>query len=127
MANVKKQMRRIVRNAAKDFGLGWRVPHAYREVAKQPVDFRKVLFLESSLESLPDSFKALFARFEADSRFDATFVSLGKHRVDARTYLRNCEEFAREAATACLIFLNDAAKGWLAKYQEKKNASASLS
>ena len=108
MANVKKQMRRIVRNAAKDFGLGWRVPHAYREAAKQPVDFRKVLFLESSLESLPDSFKALFARFEADSRFDATFVSLGKHRVDARTYLRNCEEFAREAATACLIFLNDA-------------------
>ena len=108
MANVKKQMRRIVRNAAKDFGLGWRVPRAYRQAAKQPIDFRKVLFLESSLEALPESFKALFARFEADPRFDAVFVSLGKHRVDANTYLRNCEAFAREAATACVIFLNDA-------------------
>ena len=108
MADLKKQLKRIARNAAKDFGLGWRVPRAYRLAASAPVDQRKVLFVESSLETMPDAFKLMFARFEADERFDATFISLRKHRVDAAEYLRNCESLAREVATARIVFLCDA-------------------
>ena len=108
MLAFPEQFRRLARNAAKDYGLGWRVPRAYRQAAVAPVDPRKVLFVESSLAEMPDAFRLLFARFEADPAFDPRFISLGKHRVDAHAYLRNCEALAREAATARIIYLCDA-------------------
>ena len=113
MASMKRQLKRIARNAAKDYGLWWKVPRAYRKALRGgsgmvPVDPRKVLFVESELPYMPDSFQLLFNRVDADPSFDARFVTLGKHRVSARAYLRNCEELAREAATARIIYLCDA-------------------
>lgn len=108
MANVRRQLQRRATRLAKDFGLGYRVPRAYRQAASSPVDPRKALFLEASLPVLPEAFKVMFARMSADPAFDVEFVSLGKNRVSASAYLRNCEEFARKAATARVVFLCDA-------------------
>ena len=107
MAALSKEAKRLARNAAKDVGLG-SVARAYRKAAKNPVDMRKVLFVESSLPGPPDSFTLLMDRLAADGGFECKFVSLGKHRVSAADYLRNCQELAREAATARFVFLCDA-------------------
>lgn len=109
-SGMRSAAKRLVRNAAKDYGLGFRVPRAYRRAVAggAPVDPRKALFVESSLPEPPDAFSQLMPWFEADPRFDVRFVSLGKHRLPAAAYLRNCEELAREAATARFVFLCDA-------------------
>ena len=108
MGELKSAARRAVMRAAKDYGLGWRIPRAYARAAEMPVDERKVLFLESSRADLPEAFKVIHARLAADPAFDVKFVSLGKHRVGMARYLANCVEAAREAATARLIVLCDA-------------------
>ena len=101
-------MKRLIRNAAKDFGLDWRIPRAYRNATDQPIDARKVLFVEASQPAPPEAFKVLMPRLQEDPRFDVRFLCLGKHRTSAQQYLANCESFAREAATARAIFLCDA-------------------
>ncbi|HAM14617.1 MAG TPA: hypothetical protein DCP91_01860 [Eggerthellaceae bacterium] len=135
-ARAKAVARRGVMRIAKDYGLGWRIPRAYRQALATPgrfapggeldagagavvggaagagdivpIDPRKVLFVEPTRQELPEAFKVIWARVAQDPAYDARFVSLGKHRLPMPRYLANCQAFAREAATARAIFLCDA-------------------
>ena len=94
--------------AAKDFGLGFKIPRAYRQAMQEPVDERKVVFLDPSRDTLPEAFSVMWERLEADPRFDVQFISLGKHRASMPRYLSNCVDAVREVATARLVFICDA-------------------
>lgn len=107
MENPIKHIKRAAMHQAKDYGLGRRLPRAYAQGTNTPIDPRKVLFLESTRDTLPEAFKVAYARLNAHPSYDVSFTSLGKHRVNPVEYLNRCEAFVREAATARAVFLCD--------------------
>lgn len=97
-----------VKGLVKDATLGFAFPRSYAHAAKDPVDPRKVVFLESKQQEVPDSFRVLLDRLDADPRFEVYYISLGQHRVSRARYLANCANALRQIATARCVFLNDA-------------------
>lgn len=106
--NAASRAKDIVKGFVKDVTLGLLLPFVYSRAAKDPVDPRKVVFLESKQQEVPDSFRLLMDRLDADPRFDVLYVSLGQHRVSRMQYLANCADALRQIATARCVFLNDA-------------------
>lgn len=105
---VLSKAKELVKELVKNITLGFVFPRVFAFAAKDPVDARKVVFLESKQEEIPDSFRVLFDRMEVDPRFDVLYISLGRHRVSYLRYLGNCVEALRQIATARCVFLNDA-------------------
>lgn len=106
--NMISKAKDIIKGLFKDITLGFILPHVYARAAKNPVDKRKVLFLESKQVEIPDSFRVLFDRLEEDACFDPVYVSLGQYRVSPLQYLNNCMGALRDVATARCVFLCDA-------------------
>lgn len=98
----------VVKMIWKDVVLGLLLPYVYRAAAKNSIDIRKVVFLESKQESLPSSFAVIYDRLKNDPRFDVCYISLGQHRVSRLRYLRNCAAALKEIAISRCVFLNDA-------------------
>lgn len=80
----------------------------YRCAAKRPIEKNKVLFLESKEVNIPDSYRYLYNYLNKEYTFKLCYVSLGQNRQRSFQYFKNCIAFAKEAATASYIFLNDA-------------------
>ena len=112
MTNVKpptnNALRKIASNAAKDVTMFGIYPTAYRIAARQPVDPRKVLFIEGKLGPMPDSFELIWKRIESDPKYDAKYISLGLNEVPLPKYIMNCRNMVKELATAKYAFLCDA-------------------
>lgn len=108
MRIIKRKANSLARRCVKEFALGLCFPLVYAWAARKPIDQGKVLFLDSKEAKLPDSFKVLYEYLETAYTFDLDFVSLGQHRVHMLRYYLNCIEFAKKAATASYIVLNDA-------------------
>lgn len=83
-------------------------PQQYRKAAKNPVDPRKVLFIERIQSDLPASFKLLWQHLQKTGNFDLQFVSLGKYQIRFRDMHERLTHLVPEVATARFIFLNDA-------------------
>lgn len=101
-------LKNVVKVCFKDVTLGVIFPFVYFCAAKTPIDERKVVFLESKQERLPDSFRVIYDTLHFDSHFDVYFLSLGRHRVSLVRYLKNCINALKEVATARCVFLCDA-------------------
>ena len=105
MAGFVKQ---IVKRMGKDSVLGKRLPAAYRRAACAPVRAGKILFVSATSPVPPVSFELIMPRLAARDDMEVEFVSLHKGAVPWQEYVSNCECYAENAATAQLIFLDDA-------------------
>lgn len=99
---------RAVKQKIKDVMLDWWFPRVYRRASLAPVEEGKVLFVESKQPQLPDSFKLLYQSLSANPRYDVEFISLHQTSDPYPRYCLNCVDMLRKAATAQVVFLNDA-------------------
>lgn len=105
MAGLVKQ---IVKRMGKDSVLGKRLPAAYRRAAEAPVRPGKVLFVSATSPVPPASFELVMPRIAARDGMEVEFVPLHKGEVSWQEYISNCERYVESAATAQLVFLDDA-------------------
>lgn len=105
----RKGLRLFAHRAAKDFLCGFLYPRAYRRVAKaQPLDERKIVFVESKLGDMPDSFELIWKRLEQSGKYDLEYRTLGAKSVGLPTYMKNGYKLVKDIADARCVFLCDA-------------------
>lgn len=102
-------LRLFAHRAAKDFLCGWLYPRAYRRTAKRkPLDARKVVFVESKLGDMPDSFELIWKHLEKSGNYDLEYRTLGAKSVGLPTYMKNGYDLVKDIADARCVFLCDA-------------------
>ncbi|WP_180953098.1 CDP-glycerol glycerophosphotransferase family protein [Eggerthella timonensis] len=92
----------------KDIVLGAWLPRVYEKACAAPIEKGKILFVEAKEDRLPDSFKVLYERLDNALGYEVEFVSLHQKRDSYARYCLNCADMLRKAATAKVVFLNDA-------------------
>ena len=102
-----KQIKRYFGLKRSDRLYGETIPAWYRSEAGKPVDDQKVLFVENRAVSLSDSFRLIY---EDVKQAGYTVHVHYLHEFDPGTdSMKPLEAYAKDAATAKYIFLNDAA------------------
>ena len=104
----RKGLRLIAHRAAKDFLCGWLYPRTYRKENTKPINPRKILFVESKLGPMPDSFTLIWDRLEKSGKYDLEYRTLGAKSVGLPQYTKNCYELIKDMADARCVFLSDA-------------------
>ena len=100
-------LRLIAHRIAKDFLCGWLYPHAYRKVMGEPVNPRKVMFVESKLGPMPDSFSLIWDRLQK-AGYQIEYRTLGAKSVGLPQYTKNSYRLVKDMADAKCVFLCDA-------------------
>lgn len=108
MADERRGLRLFAHRRAKDFLCGWLYPRAYRAAAKKPANPKKVLFVESKLGPMPDSFTLVWKRLEELGGYQLKYVTLGAKSVGLAKYTRNSYQLVKDMADAAYVFLCDA-------------------
>ena len=109
MANDRTGLRLFAHRRAKDFLCGWLYPHAYaKQAASKPVDPKKVIFVESKLGAMPDSFTLIWERLNEIGGFELKYTTLGAKSVGLAKYTQNSYELVKDMADAAYVFLCDA-------------------
>ena len=101
---VKKYMGR----KRKDKLLYETLPAAYNAHKNEPVDERKVIFIELRLPDVSNSFRILYDELQRDFDLDIHVHLLRNSFVPREEYIRRCKEMLADAATAKYIFVNEA-------------------
>ncbi|MBQ7128664.1 MAG: CDP-glycerol glycerophosphotransferase family protein, partial [Clostridia bacterium] len=83
-------------------------PSAYKMAMKQPVNNKKVVFVEVRSLVITNSFKVMYDKLKNEYEFDIHTHFLGETRVKKRQYIKNCVNMLKDIATAKYVFLNDA-------------------
>lgn len=102
------RVRNIIRNLIKDYALGWRLPNLYKKYRDQPVDQRKVIFLEGKLDEVPHAFSVIMPALEARDDYDVHFIALGQTQIGMWNYFKRSKALMTELASAQYVFLEDA-------------------
>ena len=92
----------------KDFLFNRFLPEAYNSRRDLPVNERKVVFVETRVSSLSNSFALLYEELTRNYRFIVHVHYLQEISVSKPEYLRNCRRMLKDIATAKYVFLNDA-------------------
>ena len=102
-----KQIKRYFGLKRSDRLYGETIPAWYRSEAGKPVDDQKVLFVENRAVSLSDNFRLIY-EYVKQAGYIVHIHYL--HEFDPGTdSMKPLEAYAKDAATAKYIFLNDAA------------------
>ena len=105
----RKGLRLFAHRRAKDLLCGWLYPRTYRrEAAKKPVNPKKVMFVESKLGDMPDSFTLIWKRLEELGGYELEYRTLGAKSVGLVKYTQNSYELIKDMADAAYVFLCDA-------------------
>ena len=104
MGVVREAARRVV----KDYMLGIELPRLYREAAKEPVDPKKVLFVNVKQDIVPEAFSIIMPYLDERYDFDIRFVGLNQAGSGFKSYHSRCRDFVRQVAQASYVFLEDA-------------------
>lgn len=83
-------------------------PKTYERYAKAPVDPQKVIFLEMRMEELSNSFHPLYDTLIQQYHLNIKCHFLRYSFVSNKEYMERSLEFLKDAATASVIFVNDA-------------------
>ncbi|MDO4344848.1 MAG: CDP-glycerol glycerophosphotransferase family protein [Eubacteriales bacterium] len=83
-------------------------PHVYKKYASQPVDEKKVVFVEIRLNEITNSFRLLHQRLEESGKYEIHDHFLRNSFVPSKVYDRNCVAFLKDIATAKYVFVNEA-------------------
>ena len=84
------------------------LPAAYNAHKNEPVDERKVIFIELRLPDVSNSFRILYDELQRDFDLDIHVHLLRNSFVPREEYIRRCKEMLADAATAKYIFVNEA-------------------
>ncbi len=79
-----------------------------RAAAKHPIDPRKVLFVGGRVPGMPDAFSVIMPYLECNYDLDIHFISLAHGESTTAELNERLVAFARELATASVVFLDDA-------------------
>ena len=94
----------------RDILLGTKFPQLYSKYSSEPVDPKKVIFVENHNSEVSDNFLPLLEDLKRDGSY-TVHVHFLKEFVDPwEVYVQNCARLVKDAATTSCIFLNDACR-----------------
>ncbi len=94
------------------FFLQKELPYIYEKHAKEPVDERKVVFMELRLPQITNSLRLLYQFFAENENYDVQVHYLRSTFVPRSTYDKNCRAFIREIATAKYVIIDEGSNIW---------------
>ncbi len=83
------------------------LPKIYNSHLDEPLDERKVIFIEHRLPQLSNSFELLYNTLRDDYNFDIHIHYLRSAYVDRRHYVANCKALFHDMATAKYVFVSE--------------------
>ena len=83
-------------------------PNVYRKACMEPIDEKKVVFVETRATELTDNFKLIYEELEKNYNFDLHVSFLNELHSTRSEYKENCKKMLMDIATAKYVFLNDA-------------------
>lgn len=83
-------------------------PKTYLKYASAPVDPKKVIFLEMRMPEITNNFQPLYDTLTQEYDLHIHCHYLRYSFVDGKEYYHRCLDFIKDAATASVIFVNDA-------------------
>ena len=114
LVKMRKRIKQIKRKAVKKVApiykyltLKWIYPREYRKYSKQPIDEKKVIFIELRYQRIENHFEVLYDKLTKEYDFDVRthFMQMGQLRK-ARMFKREMA-LIRDLATAKYIFIAD--------------------
>ena len=105
-----KRTQNFMKRKRKADALYRNVPGAYLKAAEQPVDERKVVFLEATREELSNSLEVMYRVMRDDYGMKVEVLSQGLYRLEQGQLYRHYEELAKEVATARFIVICEASE-----------------
>lgn len=102
-----KPIRKPISKIMKFYHFRIMYPGCYRKYAKQPLDEKKVVFIEVRMPYITDSFELIFNKVASSKEYTAVPHYLRMSFVGRREYVRRCKSMIRDVATAKYVFLND--------------------
>ena len=91
----------------RDYLLTKTFPQVYLKYSQQPIDPKKVIFVENRSGEVTDNFLPLLEDLKRDGSFTVHVHLLQEFTVLRREFNRNCARLAADCATAAYVFLND--------------------
>ncbi len=83
-------------------------PRVYKKYSKQPIDERKVVFIEVRLPEMTNSFKVLYDKLMQEYDYDVHTHFLRNTFVGKIEYMKRCNDMLKDIATAKYVFVNEA-------------------
>lgn len=103
-----KALRKKIAKQRKDKLLYKTLPAAYDAHKGEPVDERKVVFIELRLPDISNSFRVLYDELTEKYELDIHVHLLRNSFVPRREYVKRCREMLADVATAKYVFVNEA-------------------
>ncbi len=105
---IKKLFKRIRSRLLTEYTIICLYPSIYRKIAKRQIDENKVIFIESRLSHLSNSFHVIYNTLESETNYELKSHFLRKTFVSDKEYIRNCKNLIRDIATAKYVFMDEA-------------------
>lgn len=105
---IKKKIKKPFAKLYKFYMFKIRYPKLYKRYAKNPVDEKKVIFIEGRMKFITNSSEYIYNELKNNYSFDihTHFPQMGL--VGRKEYARLCEAMIKDVATAKYVFMNDA-------------------
>ena len=101
-------MKNRLKQPAKDAVLDLLVPSIYRRYAKNPVDEKKILFIEERSDTLSDNFRLIWKALKRNGTYRLCFLSMNRSAASSSELTQRFCVLAKEMATAKVVFLCEA-------------------
>ncbi len=107
-SKVKNILIRIRRKALTEFTIMYLYPILYRVCSRKDTDKDKIIFIESRLDELSNSFHEIHKSLSKNKAFKLKCHFLRKTFVSDIEYTKNCIALIKDMATARCIFMDEA-------------------
>ena len=105
---IKNILIRVRRKALTEITIMYLYPVIYYSASKKPVDKNKIIFVESRLPVLSNSFSVIYDTLSIDKQLRLNNHFLRKTFVSDVEYTKNCIALIKDMATAGCIFMDEA-------------------
>lgn len=107
-SKIKNILIRIRRKMLTESTIMYLYPLIYKINSRKPLDSKKVIFIESRLSALSNSFSEIYKKLEEDTDYTLTCHFLRKTFVSDIEYTKNCFALIKDMATARCVFMDEA-------------------
>ena len=106
----KKERKKAYNRIRMEKFLHHTIRDAYNCCLDQPIDERKVVFIEPRYDTLSNNFEEIYQALENEYDFKLKVCLLHDISVSREEYRQNCIDMVKEVATAKYVFLDDASR-----------------
>ena len=107
MGKPKDILKSKLTDVARDNALDVQLPRIYNKAAQQPINPKKVLFVEIKAAEMPDSFQQMWDYLSKCGDLELEYFSLEQLSTSPTGYFKRCKQLMEKMATARCIFLCD--------------------